>query len=159
MKNININFFLELLLVLIAILASNGIIFSQIFLNNNKNKQNSFKILSVKINNSGKDILTPTILIASNPIRLNSLESSSSDTLSINSLESSSSDTLSVNSLETSTSDTLSVHSLETNVPQNIFDNYNLVTLQINEGTRLANWEGISALDSITVLNSQTLEQ
>jgi hypothetical protein len=63
---LNINLFLELILVLIAILVSNGIIFSLKFLN--KNKKNYFKIVYVKTNNTGKDVLTPRVLIASNPI-------------------------------------------------------------------------------------------
>lgn len=154
---LNINLFLELILVLIAILVSNGIIFSLKFLN--KNKKNYFKIVYVKTNNTGKDVLTPRVLIASNPIWLNSLESSSSDNLSINSLETSSSDTLSVNSLETSSSNTLSVNSLETNVSPNIIDNYNWENLGISEWTTLSNSQVVSPVDSLTVLNSQSLEQ
>jgi hypothetical protein len=77
------------------------------FLNKNKNKNNSLKTVSIKINNSGKDILTPTVLIASDPI--------------------------SINSLETSSSDTLSVNSLETNVSQNLIDIYNVENIGINE--------------------------
>jgi ribosomal protein S8 len=65
----NINLFLELLLVLIAILASNGILYSLKFLNKNKkNKKNYFKIVYLKINKTGKDVLTPMVLISSNPI-------------------------------------------------------------------------------------------
>nr|YP_009498233.1 hypothetical protein [Lactifluus piperatus]AWX53019.1 hypothetical protein [Lactifluus piperatus] len=154
---LNINFFLELILVLIAILVSNGILFSLKFLNTNK--KNYLKIVYIKINNIGKDVLTPRVLIASNPIWLNSLESNSSDNLSINSFESSSSDTLSVNSLESSSSNTLSVNSLETNVSQNIIDNYNLENLRINEWTTLSNLDVVRPVDSLTVLNSQSLEQ
>jgi hypothetical protein len=116
------------------------------FLNKNKNKNNSLKTVSIKINNSGKDILTPTVLIASDPISINSLETSSSDTLSIN-------------SLETSSSDTLSVNSLETNVSQNLIDIYNVENIGINEWTTLSNLEVVSPKDSLTVLDSQTVEQ
>jgi ribosomal protein S8 len=61
---LNINLFLELILVLIAILVSNGFIFSLKILN----KKNYFKIVYVKTNKTGKDVLTPRVLIASNPI-------------------------------------------------------------------------------------------
>jgi hypothetical protein len=136
------------------------------------------KIVYVKINKTGKDVLTPMVLIGSNPIWLNSLDTSSDDTLSINSLdtssddtlsinslETSSSDTLSVNSLETSTSDTLSVNPLETIVPQpqphnmDLFDFYHWQNIRFNEWETLSNDEFVRPVDSITLLNSQTLEQ
>jgi hypothetical protein len=102
------------------------------------------------------------VLISSNPIWINWLETSSSDTLSINSLETSSSDTLSINSLETSSSDTLNIDSLETTipqVPQNLFDLHLWENLRINDWNRLSNLEGVRPVDSLTVLNSNTLEQ
>ena len=146
----NINLFLELLLVLIAILASNGILYSLKFLNKNKkNKKNYFKIVYLKINKTGKDVLTPMVLISSNPIWINWLETSSSDTLSINSLETSSSDTLNIDSLETTIPQ----------VPQNLFDLHLWENLRINDWNRLSNLEGVRPVDSLTVLNSNTLEQ
>jgi hypothetical protein len=123
----NINFFFETMLILFAILASNGIIYSLTIFNlKNKNK-NSSENISIITNSSEKDSLGLTSLIASNPISITSSESSSSQTLSITSSESSSSQTLSVTSAETSSSQTLSVTSSESNISQDIFDNENLI--------------------------------
>jgi hypothetical protein len=113
----NINFFLETLLILIAILATNGLIYSLTFFN-----LNSSENISVITNNSEKDGLALTLLISSNPLSLTSLESSTSQTLSMTSSESSASQTLSVTSLESSTSQTLSVTSSETNVSQDVLN-------------------------------------
>jgi hypothetical protein len=81
----NINLFFETTLILFAILASNGIIYSLTFFN--LNKQNSSENISVITNSSEKDGLALTSLIASNPIRLTSSESSASQTLSVTSSE------------------------------------------------------------------------
>jgi hypothetical protein len=91
----NINLLFEIILILFAILASNGIIYSLTFLN----KPNSSENISVITNSLEKDGLALTSLIASNHIRLTSSESSTSQTLSVTSSESSSSQTLSVSSL------------------------------------------------------------
>jgi hypothetical protein len=115
-----LNFFFETILVLFAILASNGIIYSLTFFN--LKKSNSSENISVITNSSEKDGLALTSLIASNPIRLTSSESNTSQTLSVTSSESSASQTLSVTSSESSASQTLSVTSSETNVSQDIFD-------------------------------------
>jgi hypothetical protein len=103
----NINLFFETILILFAILASNGIIYSLTFLH--LNKQNSSENISVITNSSEKDGLALTWLIASNPIRLTSSESS--------------------------TSQTLSVTSSETNVSQDIYDSENLFYSDISGGT------------------------
>ncbi|KAH9158250.1 hypothetical protein EDB89DRAFT_2061905 [Lactarius sanguifluus] len=106
----NINLLFETILILFAILASNGIIYSLTFFN--LNKQNSSENISVIRNSSEKDGLALTSLIASNPISVTSSESSASPTLSVTSSES-------------SASPTLSVTSSETNVSQDIFDSEN----------------------------------
>jgi hypothetical protein len=121
----NINFFIETILVLFAILISNGIIYSLIYFN--LNIKNSSENISAITNNSEKDGLALTSLIASNPINLTSSDSSASETLSVTS--STSSDTL--------VSETLSVTSStssETNVSQDIFDSENLIDSEIGEG-------------------------
>jgi hypothetical protein len=106
----NINFYFETILILFAILASNGIIYSLTFFN--LNKTNSSENITVIRNNSEKDGLALTSLIASNP-------------LSVTSSDSSASQTLSVTSSETNVSQTLSVTSSETNVSQDIFESEN----------------------------------
>ena len=133
----SINLFFETILILFAILASNGIIYSLTFLH--LNKQNSSENISVITNSSEKDGLALTWLIASNPIRLTSSESSTSQTLS-------------VTSSETSTSQTLSVTSSETNVSQDIYDSENLFYSDISGGT-------YTSLDSLTILDSQSFQQ
>jgi hypothetical protein len=134
----------QLLIILFAILVRNGIIYSLTFFH--LNNKNSSENISVIRNNSEKNGLVVTSLIASNPIRLTSsetntsqtlngtsLETSTSQTLSASSLETSTSQTLSVTSLETSTSQTLSVTSSETNVSQDIFDDLNWIDERISE--------------------------
>ena len=59
----NINLLFETILILFAILASNGIIYSLTFFN--LNKKNSYENISVIINRSEKDGLALTSLIAS----------------------------------------------------------------------------------------------
>jgi len=148
----NINLFIETILVLFAILASNGILYSLKFFN--LKKQNSSENISVITNSSEKDGLALTSLIASNPIRLTSSESSSSQTLSVTSSESSSSQTLSVTSSETNVSQTLSETSSETNVSQifDIYDNDIWIDSEIREGIQ------ITSLDSRTILDTQSFK-
>jgi hypothetical protein len=119
----NINLIFETILILFAILVSNGIIYSLTIFN--LNKKNSSENISVITNSSEKDGLALTTLIASNPIRLTTSESSASQSLSVTSSESSASQTLSVTSSETNVSQTLSATSSETNVSQDIFDSKN----------------------------------
>jgi hypothetical protein len=59
-----INFFFETILLLFAILISNGIIYSLTFFN--LNTKNSSKNISVITNYTEKDVLDPTFLISSN---------------------------------------------------------------------------------------------
>jgi hypothetical protein len=168
----NINLILEIILILFAILASNGIIYSLTFFN--LNKPNSSENISVITNSSEKDGLALTPLIASNHIRLTSSESSASQTLSVTSSESSASDTLSVTSSETNVSDTLSVTSSETNVSQDIFYNENWIEIIDDTHTENSNlsstneenlpsngdvFDSFTSLDSLTILDSQSFEQ
>jgi hypothetical protein len=138
-KIMNINLFIETILVLFAILASNGILYSLKFFN--LKKQNSSENISVITNSSEKDGLALTSLIASNPIRLTSSESSSSQTLS-------------VTSSETNVSQTLSETSSETNVSQifDIYDNDIWIDSEIREGIQ------ITSLDSRTILDTQSFK-
>lgn len=146
----NINLFFEIILILFAILASNGIIYSLTFLNFNKKNSNSSENISVITNSSEKDGLTLTTLIASNHIRLTSSESSASQTLS-----------------ETSS---------ETNGSQDILDNENLIDSEIIYGIHTENsylsstneenlpsnvgvLDNYTSLDSLTILDTQTFEQ
>jgi len=174
----NINFSLETILILFTILASNGIIYSFTFfkLDNLNSSENKFVIT----NSSEKNGISLSLrtLIASNPMGLTSSESSASDTLSVTSSESSASDTLSVTSSETNVSDTLSVTSSETNVSSDLFDSENWISERIgmvysensylsdtNEENLASNVETFStatshtSLDSLTILNSQSVEQ
>jgi len=116
----NINLIFETILILFAILASNGIIYSLTFFH--LNKPNSSENISVITNSSEKDGLALTSLIASNPIRLTSSESSASQTLNETSTESNGSQTLNETSSETNGSQTLNVTSSETNGSQTRFD-------------------------------------
>jgi|HubBroStandDraft_2_1064218.scaffolds.fasta_scaffold120931_2 hypothetical protein len=166
---------MNLSLFLFAILICNGIIYSLILFNiiNTNPSEN----ISVIRNNSVKDGLSLTFLLGSNPIRITSSDTNTSQTLSLTSSDTNTSETLSVTSLETSTSETLSVTSSDTNVSQDIFDTENWIEELLSEGssseTSLSqhmldneNWieevinEGMLgqtvSLDSLTILNSQT---
>jgi hypothetical protein len=100
----NISFLFETILILFAILASNGIIYSLTFFK--LNNPNSSENISIIRNSLEKDGLALTSLIASNPISVTSSESSGSQTLSVT--------------------------SSETNVSQDIFDNENLIDSEIH---------------------------
>ena len=144
----SINLFFETILILFAILASNGFIYSLTFFN--LNKTNSSENISVITNSSEKDGLALTSLIASNHLRLSSSESSTSQTLSVTSSESSTS--------------------------QDIFDDEDWIDSEVFYGTHTENsyllstneenvlsdvdiFDSFTSLDSITILNSQTFEQ
>jgi hypothetical protein len=172
----NYNLIFEIILILFAILASNGIIYGLTIFN--LNNPNSSENISVITNSSERDILPIPLLIASNPITITSSESSTSQTLDMTSSETNVSQTLSVTSSETNVSQTLSVTSSETSVSTETFDSTNLIDSGINEGivVQIPNFilvdtdEGIipSNLDasdhiitygSQTILDSQTVEQ
>jgi hypothetical protein len=149
----NINLIFETILILLAILASNGIIYSLTFFN--LKNPNSSENISIIRNSSGKDGLAFTTLIASSPIGITSSESSGSETLSVT--------------------------SSETNVSQDILDSQSEIDLdwEINDGIHADNsyllsrsnndvvWpfneddviDNITSKDSITILDSQTFEQ
>jgi hypothetical protein len=137
----NLNFLIETILVLFAILISNGIIYSLTIFT----LKNSSENISVIRNNSAKDGLALTLLIASNPINFTSSESSTSNTLSVTSSDSSASYAESL--LESSISDNLSVTSLGSN-GSDIIDNIEDL-LGTTYGT----------LDSITILDRATFLQ
>lgn len=170
--SINLNF--EIILLLLAILASNGFIYSLTIFN--LNKSNSSENISVITNNSKseKDVLGLTLLISSNPLRITSSESSSSNPLSVTSSESSSSQTLSVTSSESSSSNPLSVTSSDTLVSEDIFESENLIEeeffneapntilIDTHEALICDNsdvFDHTTSLDSITILNSQSLQE
>jgi hypothetical protein len=84
-KNIimSLNLFLEIILLLFTILAFNGIIYSlTLFKLNAKNSSENIPVIT---NSSEKDVLTPTLLLASNHLRLTSSDSSASETSSVTS--------------------------------------------------------------------------
>jgi hypothetical protein len=159
------NFFFELILILLAILAMNVILYSLTFFN----KPNSSENISVKTNSSEKDGLALTALIASNPINLTSSEANGSQSLSVTSSEANGSQSLSVTSSETNGSEDIldfqnrievqnridsiinEMHltSSETNGSQDTLERINLT---ISEET-------YTSLDSLTILNSQSYEQ
>jgi hypothetical protein len=126
----NINLIFETILILFAILASNGIIYSFTYFN--LNKPNSSENISVITNSSEKDGLALTTLIASNPLSLTSSESSSSQALSVTSSRS--------------------------NVSQDIFDNEDWVDSEISWATHIedssTNEEILSS--SVDVFNNIT---
>jgi len=170
----NLNLLLETILVLFAIIATNGLIYSLIYFN--LQIKNSSENISAIRNNSEKDGLGLTSLIASNPINLTSSDSSASQTLSMISSDSSASQTLSVTSSNSNLSQTLSVTSSETNVSEDMFDSENWIDSDIGEGmmTHTDNsylssihegilpsnlYEYTTSLDSLTILNTQQYEQ
>jgi hypothetical protein len=159
----NINFLFETILILFAILVSNGIIYSLTIFNLNTKNSNSSENISIITNSSEKDGLALTSLIASNPIRLTSSESSASQSLSVTSSES-------------SVSQSLSVTSSESNISQDIFDNDFLIYSEISSETvietpnssitigeilpsNIEEFDSFIPLDSQTILNSQTVAE
>ena len=160
------NFLIEILLIFFSILVTNGIIYSLTLFNNTISSEN----ISVRRNSSAKDQLELTLLMASNPLRIISSDSTNSEASSVSSLETSTSETLSVSS-------SMSTTSSERNVSWDVFDsediidsvitqtqNFNLNVSNTPEGTGASHINGdifdhTTSLDSITVLNPQTLEQ
>lgn len=159
----NISFYIEFMLLLFAVLASNLFLYSLTFFNLNKKKPKIFIIKGSK-----KDVLAFTSLIASNPLRLTSSESSGSDNLSVTSSESDVSDVsenLSETSSDTCVSDNLSVSSSDTYVSQNIFDNIDIIEIverndRVMNPTQNSNFilDQTSTLDSLTILSNQDLD-
>jgi len=150
----NINFFIEIILILFAILVSNGILYSLTFFN--LNKQNSSENISVITNSSEKDGLALTTLIASNHIRLTSSESNASQTLSVTSSESSASQTLSVTSSETNVD---SENWTDSEISE-LIHTENSYLLSTNEEISPSNVDdNITSIDSLTILDTQSLEQ
>ena len=168
----NTNLFLETILFLFAILATNGIIYSIIFFK--LNTQNSSENISVITNNSKKDALALTSSIASNPISMTSSDSSASESLSVISSDSNVFESLSMTSSDTLVSESLSVTSSNTYVSEDVFEDMDWIEPQISEGmmthtenaylagiddgTNVATFDNTTSLDSITILNNQSVE-
>jgi len=176
----SVNFFLEIfLLFCFTILAFNGFIYSlTLFKLNAKNSSENIPVIT---NSSYKSprVLTPTLLLASNHLRLTSSDSSASETSSLTSSDFSASETL----YETS-SETLSDTSNETNLsetsneilPEDRFGNIDLTeedmrwlydpyvitpnNLEIGGGPLPSETDLYAiSLDSITQLNRENYEQ
>ena len=131
----NINFLFETILILFAILVSNGIIYSLTYFN--FNKTNSSENISIITKSSEKDGLALTSLIASNPISLTSSDSNTSwDIFDNENLIDSEI------SLGTQTENSNSLITYGEIWPSNIEDYDNFIPL-----------------DSLTILNSQSFEQ
>ena len=151
--NINLNLLFEMILLLLAIIASNGIIYSLTYFNSNNT--HSSENISVIRNNSDTDVLDLTLLIASNHLRITS--SSSSDT--------NSSQTLSVSSSDISSSDTLEDEDLFDNEHFIDYENRNTILIDTQEQIAASStgnsdiFDHATSLDSITILNSLELEQ
>jgi hypothetical protein len=177
----NTNLFFEIILILFAILASNGIIFILLILNLNKNlKKNSSENISVITNSSEKDGLALTTIIASNPINITSLESSASQTLSVTSSETNVSQDIldNLNGIDSEMDvsqdilDNLNGIDSETNVSQDILNNINGIDSETNESQDILNnineeiffpfLDGsgnITSLESRTILDNESYEQ
>lgn len=157
----NINFLFETILILFAILVSNGIIYSLTIFNSNT--KNSSENISTITNNSEKEGLGLTSLVASNPIRLTSSGSNTSQSLSVTSSES-------------SISQSSSITSSDSDISQDIFDIENLIDSEVSLGTQTENsnltivideiwpsniedFDTFTAEDSLTILNAQSFEQ
>lgn len=161
----NYNLFLETMLILFTILASNGFIYSLTFFDLNQRNStqptNIFYLWNIR-----------SLLIASTPISLTSSESNTSDNLTPS--ESDTSDSLTLYESDISDSLTLS----ESSVSQNILNSNNLINLDIDEEITALHQnrfvidatgdilfsnddtvESFYPLDSQTILDSQTFEQ
>jgi uncharacterized protein (UPF0333 family) len=147
----SINLVLEIILLLLAILVSNGFLYYLSI----SNKQNSSKNISIKTNSSKKDVLVITSLVASSPIGITSSESSGSETLSVTSSETNGSqDTLaSTDEIDLNWELNEGIHA----------DNSYLLTRSNNDVLWPFNEDdvidNITSKDSITILDTQTFEQ
>jgi hypothetical protein len=161
-----LNFKLQIFLGLLAILVYNGIIYSLIILKIIKHNSNCLKKFSIITNRSEKEVLPLILLIASNPLKLTSSESSTSQTLSVISSESSASQTLSVTSSDTNVSQEIfdildSTDLIDSGITEAVTSpTSNSILSNINERIILSHYEVFehnSAYDSITILNNQEL--
>ncbi len=151
-----INISLEIILILFPILATNGFIYSLTFFN--LNKPNSSENISVITKNTEKDILAPTLLIASNPLRLTSSESSASSETNVSQVIFDNEDGDIDEGTMTQTQNSNLSDTNEEIMSQT--QNYNISST--NEGTISSNLDisdQYTSLDSITILNSQSVEE
>jgi hypothetical protein len=166
----NTNLFFETILILFAILASNGIIYS--LTNFNFIKKNSSENISVVTNSSEKDGLALTSLMASNPIRLTSSETNVSQTLSVTSSETN----VSQDIYDGENWISQDIFYGENWISQDIFDGDNIIFSDITDGPHTENtylsstneenllsnvdvFDNTVSLDSLTILNTQSVEQ
>ena len=151
-----INISLEIILISFPILATNGFIYSLKFFN--LNKPSTSKNISVITPKTETDVLAPTLLIASNPLKLTSSESNASSETDVSQVifdyEDEDID-------EGTMTQTQNSNLSDTN--EGIMDqtpNYGLCSAE--EGTIPSNLDPLdhyTSLDSITILNSQRVEE
>lgn len=150
-----INISLETILISFPILASNGFIYSLKFFN--LNKPSTSANISIITPNTGTDALAPTLLIASNPLNLTSSESSASSETNVSQVIFDNEDE---DIDEGTMTQTQNSNLSDTN--EGIMDQApNFRISCTNEGTIPSNSDHLdqySSLDSITILNSQRLE-
>src|SRR6266849_6671757 len=141
-----INISLEIILILFPILATNGFIYSLTFFN--LNKPNSSENISVITKNTEKDILAPTLLI----------ESSASSETNVSQVIFDNEDGDIDEGTMTQTQNSNLSDTNEEIMSQT--QNYNISST--NEGTISSNLDisdQYTSLDSITILNSQSVEE
>lgn len=151
-----INISLEIILISFPILATNGFIYSLKFFN--LNKPSTSKNISVITPKTETDVLAPTLLIASNPLKLTSSESSASSETNVSQVifdyEDEDID-------EGTMTQTQNSNLSDTN--EGIIDNSpNFRLCSAEEGTIPSNLDPLdhyTSLDSITILNSQRVEE
>nr|YP_009504231.1 hypothetical protein [Lactifluus hygrophoroides]AWX52956.1 hypothetical protein [Lactifluus hygrophoroides] len=151
----NINLLIETILLLLAILTSNGFIYSLTIID--WNKTNSSENQFVITNSSEKDVLTPTLLIASKPIEITSSETGVSKNIS---------DSENLIDLETTEGDiTQNLNFLDINGENSIVSHINGRTSIVSE----TNWRitphdigiiyNLSTADSDTILTTESLAE
>jgi len=165
-----INISLEIILISFPILATNGFIYSLKFFN--LNKPSTSKNISVITPKTETDVLAPTLLIASNPLKLTSSESNASSETDVSQVifdyEDEDIDEGTMTQTQNSNlSDTnegiMDQNSNLSDTNEGIMDqtpNYGLCSAE--EGTIPSNLDPLdhyTSLDSITILNSQRVEE
>jgi hypothetical protein len=168
---------LEILIILLAVLASNGLIY--ILWKMGLKKTNSTPNISLSTNSSEKEGLAITSLIASSPLRITHPDGgSSNDWRPIpedddDNYSNFSEDTLVSDNVSVSSSDTLVSPELSPVVSPEPFDIEGWIASELSEGMMTYNpdatiatndanvdmWDVYTSLDSITILNGSTYAQ